>query len=98
MGISQYTHYSIMVIYGWFMDQLNHSLGVNALVSCRGDVFMESNDLTLGLSFKPTKFKWVQNLLKHILTFLHFTDKGNDPKSNCPAASLEWKIEGLFSK
>lgn len=71
------------------MDQLNHSLGVNALVSCRGDVFMESNDLTLGLSFKPTKFKWVQNLLKHILTFLHFTDKGNDPKSNCPAASLE---------
>jgi len=39
------------------MDQLNHSLGVNALVSCGGDVFMESNDLTLGLSFKPTKFK-----------------------------------------
>jgi len=74
------------------------SFGVNALVSCGGDVFMESNDLTLGLSFKPTKFKWVQNLLKHILTFLYFTDKGNDPKSNCPTASVEWKIEGLFSK
>lgn len=46
------------------MDQLNHSLDVNALVSWGGDAFMESNALTsLGLSFKPTKFKWVQNLL-----------------------------------
>lgn len=71
------------------MDQLSHSLDVNALVSCGGDVGMEGNDFTLGLSFKPAKFKWVQNLLKHILTFLYFTDKGNDPKSNCPAESLE---------
>lgn len=71
------------------MDQLSHSLGVNALVSCGGDVCIEGSDFSLGLSFKPTKFKWVQNLLKHILTFLYFTDKGNDPKSNCPAASLE---------
>lgn len=71
------------------MDQLSHSLGVNALVSFGGDVCMEGSDFSLGLSFKPTKLKWVQNLLKHILTFLYFTDKGNDPKSNCPAVSLE---------
>lgn len=62
---------------------------MNALVSCGGDVCMEGSDFSLGLNFKPTKFKWVQNLLKHVLTFLYFTDKGNDPKSNCPAASLE---------
>lgn len=71
------------------MDQLSHSLGVNALVSCGRDVCMEGGDFSLGLSCKPTKFKWVQNLLKHVLTFLYFTDKGNDPKSNCPAASLK---------
>lgn len=71
------------------MDQLNHSLGVNALVSCRGDVFMESKDLTQGLSFKPTKFKCVQNSLEHFLTFLYFTGKSNDSKSNYPAASLD---------
>lgn len=78
------------------MDQLNHSLGVNALVSCGGDVFMESNDWTLGLSFKPTKFKWVQNLLKHILTFLYLQTRVMILKATALQRHWSEKLKGCF--
>lgn len=77
------------MIYSGMGTAKPQNLGGNALFNREGVAFMKSKDLVLRASSKPTKFRWVQNLLKHGLTFLYFTDKGNDPKNDCPTESVE---------
>lgn len=47
--------------------------------------------------YQDHKVHQLWNLFQHILTFLYFTDKGNDPRNYRPPALGEWKMKGCFA-
>lgn len=47
--------------------------------------------------YQDHKVHRLWNLFQHILTFLYFTDKGNDPRNYRPPALGEWKMKGCFA-
>lgn len=84
--------WSLWVLQIWAAEKLWSSL---VPAKCTGDGFMKCK-AGHPSRYQDHKVSRLWNLFQHILTFLYFTDKGNEPRNYRPPASGEWKMKGCF--